>query len=246
MYTAFASVYDRLMADVDYQGWAMFYHTLMEQYGIPRGKVCECACGTGSLTMPLQRRGFQMTGVDLSREMLWQAAQKARKSGLSIPFVQQDMRALNLHRPVDGVLATCDGVNYLADDERVRQFFERAYASVKKGGVFAFDISSPHKLKNVLGNAFYGEERDEVAYLWANRFDESTQTVTMDLTFFVHEGDELYRRFSETHIQKAHDPEKLKILLQENGFRDVCIYGDRNFQDPKDDEVRIHIAAIRE
>ena len=62
MYTAFASVYDQLMTGVDYQGWANFYHALMERYGIPRGKVCECACGTGSLTIPLAAMGYQMTG----------------------------------------------------------------------------------------------------------------------------------------------------------------------------------------
>lgn len=66
MYTAFASVYDRLMADVDYLAWARFYHELMERYGVPRGKVCECACGTGSITIALSKMGYQMTGVDLS------------------------------------------------------------------------------------------------------------------------------------------------------------------------------------
>ena len=94
MYTAFASVYDRLMTGVDYQGWANFYHALMERYGIPRGKVCECACGTGSLTIPLAAMGYQMTGVDLSPDMLFEASQKARKAGAMIPFVKQDMRQL--------------------------------------------------------------------------------------------------------------------------------------------------------
>ena len=57
MYTAFASVYDRLMADVDYLAWARFYHELMERYGVPRGKVCECACGTGSITIQVSLSG---------------------------------------------------------------------------------------------------------------------------------------------------------------------------------------------
>lgn len=79
MYTAFASVYDRLMADVDYLAWARFYHELMERYGVPRGKVCECACGTGSITIALSKMGYQMTGVDLSPDMLFEASQKARR-----------------------------------------------------------------------------------------------------------------------------------------------------------------------
>ena len=115
MYTAFASVYDRLMADVDYLAWARFYHELMERYGVPRGKVCECACGTGSITIALSKMGYQMTGVDLSPDMLFEASQKARRTGAMIPFVRQDMRRLHLHRCMDAVLCTNDGLNYLKD-----------------------------------------------------------------------------------------------------------------------------------
>ena len=132
MYTGFAEVYDELMADVDYETWADFYVRLMNHYGIQEGKVCECACGTGALTIPLYRRGFQMTGVDLSQDMLWIAAQKARSSGIGIPFVRQDMRQLRLHRPMDAVLATCDGVNYLLDDRDLTAFFQAAWQALRE------------------------------------------------------------------------------------------------------------------
>ena len=87
MYQDFAEIYDRLMDNVNYNSWADYYVRLLSVYGVRGGKVCECACGTGNLTIPMQRMGYQMTGVDLSREMLWQAAQKARKQGFAIPFV---------------------------------------------------------------------------------------------------------------------------------------------------------------
>lgn len=245
-YEDFATVYDTLMDDFDYPSWAGYYMQLMERMGVVPKKMCECACGTGSLTVQFAQEGIRVTGVDLSEKMLELAQKKARLNGVQAMFVCQDMCELQIPRPVEALLCTCDGVNYLSDDEKVQAFFERAHACVKKGGVFAFDISSPHKIKNVLGNAFFGEERDDVVYLWSNRFDESDQTVTMDLTFFVHTGDEMYRRFSETHVQKAHDPGHLADLLLQAGFRDIRIYGDRNFEPPKDDEMRIHIAAIRE
>ena len=81
MYQAFAELYDELMNDVDYEGWADHYARLLSIYGVREGKICECACGTGGLTIPLFRRGFQVTGADVSQEMLWQAAQKSRKQG---------------------------------------------------------------------------------------------------------------------------------------------------------------------
>ena len=107
MYTAFAAVYDRLMRDVDYEAWARHYARLLAGAHVHGGNVCECACGTGSLTLPLRRLGYRMTGVDLSRDMLSQAAQKARDAGLEIPFVCQDMCHLQLHRRQDAILCTC-------------------------------------------------------------------------------------------------------------------------------------------
>mgnify|MGYP002433220463 CR=1 FL=1 len=110
MYTGFAEVYDTLMNDVHYGAWADMYARMMTAYGIPRNaKVCECACGTGSLTLPLQQLGYEMMGIDLSQEMLWQAAQKARKAGFGIPFIRQDMRQLRLHRPGGAGLAAGGG-----------------------------------------------------------------------------------------------------------------------------------------
>ena len=150
MYQDFAEIYDALMNDVDYESWAEHYTRLLSIFGIRGGKICECACGTGGLTLPLRRRGFQMTGVDLSREMLWQAAQKARKNGMNIPFVQQDMRSLNLHKPVDAVIATCDGVNYLMTEEDLLSFFRAAKRAIRPGGALIYDVSTPHKLKNIL------------------------------------------------------------------------------------------------
>ena len=167
MYQGFAELYDELMDDVNYEGWADHYTRLLSIYGIRSGKVCECACGTGSLTLPLQKRGFQMTGVDLSREMLWQAAQKARKNGIAIPFVQQDMRSLNLHKPVDAVLATCDGVNYLLTEEDLLGFFRAAKRAILPGGALIFDVSTPYKLKNILCSGLMYEDRDDVVLGYA-------------------------------------------------------------------------------
>lgn len=245
-YGAFAEIYDLLMDDFDYPAWAAYYLELIRRAGVVPKTMCDCACGTGSLTIPFAARGIRMTGVDLSGDMLEIAAAKARKNGVQAMFVRQDMCALRLPRPVDALVCGCDGVNYLLTDERVKAFFDQAHAAIKPGGVLAFDISSEYKLEKVLGNGFFGEERDEVAYLWSNRFDEESRTVRMDLTFFRQEEDELYRRFTENHVQRAHKPETLKALLEQSGFANVQIYGDRTFEAPKADELRIHFTAVRE
>lgn len=243
-YCGFADVYDLLMDDFDYPAWAAYYLKLLE--GVQAKTLCDCACGTGSLSMQFAKAGLKVTGVDISREMLEVAAEKARENGVRVQFVCQDMCRLQLPRPVDALVCGCDGVNYLTTDKRVQAFFGAAHAAIRPGGMLAFDISSRHKLVDVMGNAFFGEERDEAAYLWQNRLDGDI--VTMDLTFFIRDSEEedIYHRVTETHRQRAHDPENLKRLLEEAGFTDVKIYGDRTFESPAAEEMRVHICAVRE
>lgn len=243
-YSGFAGVYDLLMDDFDYPAWAAYYLKLLEE--IHPQTICDCACGTGSLTMQFAAKGLKVTGVDLSREMLEVAAGKARENGVRVQFACQDMCRLQLPKPVDAIICGCDGVNYLTTDKRVSAFFQAAHAAIRPGGMLAFDISSRHKLVDVMGDAFFGEERDEAAYLWQNRLDGDI--VTMDITFFIRDDEEedIYHRVTETHRQRAHDPENLKRLLEEAGFKNIRIYGDRTFEAPAADEMRVHISAVRE
>ena len=245
MYTGFAEVYDELMADVDYETWADFYVRLMNHYGIQEGKVCECACGTGALTIPLYRRGFQMTGVDLSQDMLWIAAQKARSSGIGIPFVRQDMRQLRLHRPMDAVLATCDGVNYLLDDRDLTAFFQAAWQALRPGGGLFFDISTPYKLENTLGDQAIGSQEQDIAYIWQNAWHPRTRTVDMRLSIFVQQADESYGRIEEIQTQRAYTREELTQYLTEAGFTGIRFYGDRTLRAPTAKAARWHVTAIR-
>ena len=244
-YSAFAEVYDALMDDVDYPGWADYYLKLLARKGVQPRRLCDCACGTGSLSIQFAGRGIQVTGADISEEMLERAQVRAREAGVRAMFVRQDMCQLTLPRPVDAIVCGCDGVNYLLDDDRLNAFFARARESIKPGGALAFDISSAWKLEHVLGDGFFGEERDDVAYLWSNRFDPAARTVTMDLTFFVREPDDRYRRFTETHVQKAHEADHLAELLENNGFTAIEVFGDRTFCAPGPEEQRIHFVATR-
>ena len=245
-YKEFAALYDTLMDDVDYDAWAEYYLCLIAKLGIKPKTLCDCACGTGSMSVRFAERGLRVTGVDLSMDMLELARQKAMGRGVQVMFVQQDMCALQLPRPVDALVCACDGVNYLLDDARLRGFFRKAREAIRPGGALAFDVSSAWKLEHTLGNNFFGEDRDDVTYLWTNRFDEAAGTVTMELAFFVREDGGLYRRFDETHVQKAHDPEHLAGLMQDNGFTSIRIFGDRTFRPPEADAQRIHFVAARE
>lgn len=245
MYARFAEVYDTLMDDFDYPSWARYYIALIEREGVSPQTICDCACGTGSLAIEFARMGHRVTGVDLSEEMLHRAAEKARKSGVMIPFVRQDMRSLTLHKPVDAIVCGCDGVNYLLNEAQLRAFFLHAYRQLKIHGVLAFDFSSRYKLEEKMQNAFFGEERDDVAYLWQNRLEEEKHLLHMDITFFIKRSNGFYERFEERQTQRAHTIEELEPLLMECGFSAVRAYGDRTHASPSPNELRVHVTAVK-
>ncbi|MCL1963902.1 MAG: class I SAM-dependent methyltransferase [Firmicutes bacterium] len=245
MYEGFAAVYDALMADVDYARWAAYYLSLAQKYGVFPRWACDCACGTGNLTLELFAAGVAMTGLDLSSDMLRVAGEKARGRGMQLPFIRQDMRKLLLHRPVDAVFCACDGVNYLLRPDDARAFFAAAFAALRPGGGLFFDVSSPGKLAGRLGNNCLCGEEKTVSYLWQNHFDRASHTLQMDLTFFVRAADGRYTRFAETHFQRAHEIEELLLWLREAGFTQADAFGDQTFATPGAEEERIHFAAIR-
>ena len=244
-YGEFAAVYDRLMDDFDYPAWAEYYMELISRSGVKVRRMCDCACGTGSMTIQFAKRGINVTGMDISRDMLEIAAVRARRAAQKIIFSAQDMTKLALPRPVDAIVCACDGVNYLTESGAVGEFFRAAHANIKPGGCLAFDISSRYKLEKVIGNGFFGEERDDVAYIWSNSLDEEKHIVDMDLTFFVRQEDGLYRRFEEKHRQRAHSADEIEAALEESGFCDIKIYGNMNYDAPGPEEQRLHFTAVR-
>lgn len=244
MYDDFAGVYDTLMDDYDYDAWSQYYLTLIhDSLGAYPTRAAECACGTGSLTVRFAKAGLNVTGVDLSASMLRRAEEKARKWGVEAAFVRQDMKKLELPRRVGAIMATCDGVNYLTTPQDVKAFFSAAYAQLLPGGVLCFDCSSRHKLEGIMGDAFFGEERDGLAILWQNTLNRESHVLTMDVTFFVRENDGRYRRFREQHHQRAHDEHEITAWLNEAGFTDIRAYGEMRMDAPKEDDIRIHYIA---
>lgn len=244
MYDDFAGIYDTLMDDYDYDAWSEYYLKLIrDALGSLPARAVECACGTGSLTVRFAQSGLNVAGVDLSSSMLRRAEEKARKWGVDAAFIHQDMRKLTLPRRVGAILSTCDGVNYLTSETDVKSFFQRAYEQLLPGGILCFDCSSRYKLEKVMGDAFFGEERDGLAMLWQNTLNQASHVLTMDVTFFVREDDGRYRRFREQHRQRAHSEQEIIDWLRQTGFEDIHTYGEMRFDAPQDTDIRIHYTA---
>jgi ubiquinone/menaquinone biosynthesis C-methylase UbiE len=239
-YRDFAFIYDELMNEVDYNGWVKYIEDIIKNENAKVQNILELACGTGNLTIPLTKKNYDIAGIDISEEMLSVAREKAEKEGVELVLLQQDIAQLDFEiTNLDCVLCACDGFNYITYDDDLENVFTKTYELLKEDGIFIFDISSFYKLSTILGNNMYGENRDDIAYMWQNYFDDEENLVEMELAFFIKDEFEKFERFEEVHQQRAYTEEEILDMLKSSGFKNTKVYGDFTFEAPKQDSQRI-------
>ena len=109
------------------------------------------------------------------------------------------------------------------------------------GGLLLFDISSQYKLENILGCNTFAEDEQGGAYIWKNNYDPESRLIEMELTFFERQG-ELYRRFTERHIQRAHGTDELLKALRRAGF-DAEAYDFETMDPVRPDSERVQFSG---
>lgn len=244
-YEYLAGCYDSFTADVDYPRWADYLEKQFRRGKLPVRTVLDLACGTGTLTCLLAERGYDMTGVDLSEEMLAVAAEKGR--GLPEPplFLHQSMEALDLYDTVDACVCCLDSVNYVTRPAALKKAFQRVHLFLTPGGTFLFDVNTPAKLKGLDGQMFMDEDEDS-ACVWRAEYSERRRICTYGMDIFTRVEGDLWRREEEVHEEYAYTPEELTEYLRQAGFRDIKQFGELSLRAPKEGEQRIFFRARKD
>ncbi len=217
-YQSFARVYDLFMDDVDYGTWSRFLTEKLKKYGIRDGLVLDLGCGTGKMTELLSAAGYDMIGVDGSPDMLEEAQEKKLESGRDILYLLQDMREFELYGTVRAVVSCCDSLNYILEREELLQVFRLVNNYLDPGGLFCFDFSTEEKYRQI-GEDTIADSREEGSFIWENYYDPEEKINEYDLTFFLREESGLYRKFEETHYQRAYTLPEIKELLEGAGLK---------------------------
>lgn len=244
-YETLASAYDGLTSDIDYGKTLSFLEAILDQAGKNPQCVVDLACGTGSMSLLLAQKGYQVIGVDISEEMLTQAAFKAGELQENAPwFIRQSMDKLRLPMQADAVFCLLDSLNYLTDPQQCRKTFLSVFKALTPGGIFLFDINTPHKLRSLDGQVFL-DENEESYCVWRADFDREENICYYGIDLFRRQG-KLWERSFEQHSEYAYEPALLTQWLREAGFGEIRTYGDRRLESPAEDEQRIYFAAIKE
>lgn len=231
-YTGFAQVYDTFMDDTPYEAWCDYLVELLakhqsdmtvtgrdnENLRQERNSILDLGCGTGTLTQLLAKRGYDMIGIDNAQEMLQIAMDKRTEAGLDILYLLQDMREFELYGTVGAVVSVCDSVNYLLEEEDIIKTFRLVNNYLYPGGLFIFDFNTLYKYQEVIGDVTIAENREECSFIWENYYHEAEEINEYDITIFVREAADIYRKFQETHYQRGYRLEQMTEYVRRAGL----------------------------
>lgn len=227
-YSVLARRYDALMSDINYAGYADFYENTINEYApsAPK-KLVDLGCGTGSITVLMAKRGFEVCGIDLSFEMLAAAQKKASDGHLKIIFAEQDMRYLDCGGGYGAAVCSFDGMNYLTDAGAFAECASRVYSSLVPGGMFIFDLNTKYKYEHIISGNSFVYELDDMMLVWQNYYKKSSGVCDYYLTFFEKEG-KSWRRTDEYQSQRCFSERSVRKTLGEAGFDIIKTVSDIN------------------
>lgn len=236
-YSYFAEFYDGLTENVEYDKRADYLMQLFKRHEHEPGVTLDLACGTGSLTLALKKRGVDVFGADASADMLTVAAQKAYDEDIQILFLNQRMQDLKLYGMIDTCVCTLDSINHLPSERDVVRTFLGVSRYLADDGLFVFDANTVYKHKHILGEQCYIYDTEKVFCAWQNSYTPRNHRVTITLDFFVPEGGS-YRRCTEQFSEYAYTREKMTELLSQGGLSIEAVYDDLSFTKPAGDSQR--------
>lgn len=264
-YTSFAQVYDLFMDNVPYEEWSKYLIALLKEEKIEDGLVLDLGCGTGKMTRLLAAAGYDMIGIDCSEDMLEIAGEhldnnsfveaeqvcdadeigelSKEENTADILYLLQDMREFELYGTVRAIISICDSMNYILEEEDLLQVFKLVNNYLDPKGIFIFDMNTRYKYADLLGETTITENREEGSFIWENYFDEEEDINQYDLTLFIREEGDLYRKYEETHYQRVYDLDTVKNLLEEAGMEFVTAYDAFTKNPVREDSERIYIIA---
>ena len=244
-YSHLAGVYDLLNCDYDYNKYASFIDSeIKENEMVKSSLILDLGCGTGKITFALRELGYDMTGIDISEEMLSIAKDICYDKEISdILWLCQDMTKFELYGTVDACTCCLDSINYLTKLSDVKSCFSLVHNYLIPDGVFIFDINTPYRFENVYGDNDYILENEGSLLAWQNEYNKKSKICKFYLSIFEENEDGLYERSDEIQKEKCYSMKQITSLLKECGFEILKIYGDLDKNEASDVNEKWYFVA---
>lgn len=230
-----------LTADVDYEKWADYLEEIMNKCGKNRDIILELACGTGSLSRLMCKRGYDIISVDNSEDMLNVAREKCEgEQGLPL-FLCQNMCELDLYGTVDITMCCLDSVNYITYMNDLKRMFKRVALFTNPKGLFIFDIKTIGFFKKLKGQ-MNAVSTEDGFYFWQYDYDSKSRLCQHNVEIFQKIGNS-YERYEEIHFQRAYSFAEIENAFKGTGFEIIGRFKNLTFKKADKEEDRVFFVA---
>ncbi|AYF92678.1 class I SAM-dependent DNA methyltransferase [Apilactobacillus bombintestini] len=235
IYQEFAKFYDELFDETMYDGWLSF---VKDNVNV-NDKMMDMACGTGRLLELLLENNYQVSGMDLSEDMLTLADERIRNNDNNAELIQGDMTDLSDFPSYDAISCFDDSLCYLPDITTLEITFKNVYEHLNEGGKFLFDVITPYQTDEVYPGYMYNFHDDSSAFMWQSYIGEHEHSVEHDLVFFnYNESKDAYDQFSEIHKERTYELDTYLDLLSDIGFKNIKVSSNFGHDDIEEDTTR--------
>ena len=208
-------------------------------------RILELCCGTGRLTLPIAKDGYNICGVDYTPSMLKQAKLKAAEAGLKIDFIEADIRALDLQEKFDLIFIPFNSIHHLYRNEDLFKALKCVKSHLKEGGLFLLDCFNPniqYIVENEKGLTVVAEyttsDGREVLIKQTMRYESITQINRIEWHYFIN---------GEFHSTQNLDmrlffPQELDSYIEQIGFDIIHKFGnfeEESFNDKSEKQIYV-------
>lgn len=234
-YTKIASYYDLVYDAFPYEKNSIVIERLLHRYKKSIKKILDIGCGTGSHSIVLCKKGYTITGIDSSDEMINLAKQKISKlKNLNINFYVMDMRKIKLKGKYDAVIVPGAGYCYLLKKQDLLSFFQSVKKNLSEDGILLFEFWH-HPTRKSIKELFIGGKYDLHENSVTNKliikfntsiFDKKKHWLNKFYHFYVIDMNDgnLFDSFTESHVFRTYSISQIKQILSANKFIPLGFY----------------------
>jgi SAM-dependent methyltransferase len=213
-------------------------------------RILELCCGTGRLTIPIAKDGYDISGVDYTSSMLEKAKAKASERGLEVEFIEADIRTLDLPEKYDLIFIPFNSIHHLYKNEDLFKAFSVVKNHLQEGGLFLLDCFNPNIQFIVEGEK---EQKEIAEYTTTDgrkvlikqtmRYENRTQINRIEWHYFINDAFNSIQNLD----MRLFFPQELDAYLEWNGFRIIHKFGsfeEEAFNDHSEKQIFICKAKV--
>ena len=276
MYEQLANFYDKYTSDLNNERKCKFIMKCFEKYGnkgiamLASGKeasglsdgtdienstlVIDVGCGTGLLTLMLSEKGFDMTGLDVSYEMLERARENESKLGTGhkeegtghVLWLCQDMTKMDMFGSYAAMIGTTDCVNHLTGEKKADSFLKRSINFVDPGGILIFDFLTPEYFEKIDRAGIMVDETDTGTCIWSGKYNAKTKMIRYDVTCYDEIGEGLYERYDDVVKERAYTNNEMIEKVTGAGYTIMGTFDGYTFKRAHERSLRVVVVAKKE